>query len=93
MQASAFLLAVLASMLEPFTLAGCVVAGSLLDRLWKSLIASTAWALVVQHWIIMPRVQLQEWSYTPDMLLAAILAAWLTTAIVYALANSKPRGK
>ena len=79
-------------MLEPFTLVGCVLAGSLLGRLWMAVGASTLWAVFVQHFFILPRVQAQQWTYSPEMLAAAVLAAWLATAIVYTIANSKKRG-
>lgn len=86
-----FLGEVLASMLEPFTLCGCVLAGSLLGKFWQSLVAATLWGLVVQNWIIKPRVILQQWEYRPEMLYAALLAAWLTTALVFYLANRDPQ--
>ena len=89
--AAAFLGAVLASTLEPFTLFGCVLAGSLLGRLWQSAGAATLWTLIVQKWIIKPRVEALQLEYGVEMLFAAILASWLATAIIYHIANSRAR--
>jgi hypothetical protein len=84
---SAFLGGVLASMLEPFSLFGCVFAGSLLGKLWKSLAAAALWSCFVQLFIIRPRVEAGQAIYRLDMLAAGILASLLTTAIIYYLAN------
>ena len=92
MELSEFATAILASVLEPFTLAGCVAAGSLLGRLWKAVGASTVWAFFVQYFIILPRVRAQGWTYAPEMLAAALLAACLATSIVYYLANRRMSG-
>jgi hypothetical protein len=87
----AFIAGVLASMLEPFSLFGCVFAGSLLGKLWKSLPAAGLWSFFVQYFIIKPRVETQQLVYRVDMLAAGILASLLTTAIIYYLANRTPR--
>jgi len=86
-----FLEAVLASMFEPFTLFGCVLAGSLLGKLRSSLLFATLWAFLVQYFIIMPRVEAQQWAYRPDMPAAGVLAALLATATVHYIANRSPR--
>lgn len=89
---SAFLGGVLASMLEPFSLFGCVFAGSLLGKLWKSLPVAALWSFLVQYYIIRPRVEAHQLVYRLDMLAAGILASLLTTATVYYLANRRSPG-
>jgi hypothetical protein len=90
---SAFLGGVLSFMLEPFSLFGCVFAGSLLGKLRASLLAAAMWSFFVQYFIIKPRVETQQLVYRPEMLVAGILASLFTTAIVYYLANRKLRDK
>lgn len=82
---------VVASMLEPFLLTGCVLAGALIRNVWLSLLAAGAWALILQKFVILPRVEAMQWTYTTDMLWGSLLAAWLATGIVQIIARSPKR--
>lgn len=90
-QAPAFAGSVLASMLEPFLLFGCVLAGALIRNVWLSLLAAGAWELLVQKLIILPRVEALQWTYTSEMFWGSLLAAWLATGIVQLIARSRRR--
>lgn len=89
---TAFLGGVLAFMLEPFSLFGCVFAGSVLRKLRLSLLAALLWSFFVQYFIIRPKVEALRMTYRPDMLAAGLLASLLTTAIIYYLANRRLQG-
>ncbi len=90
-QAPAFAASVLASMLEPFLLFGCVLAGALIRNVWLSLLTAGAWALLLQKFIILPRVEAMQWTYTSEMFWGSLLAAWLATGIVQIIARSRRR--
>ncbi|NLI82075.1 MAG: hypothetical protein GX443_10380 [Deltaproteobacteria bacterium] len=90
-QAPAFAGSVLASMLQPFVLFGCVLTGALIRNVWLSLLTAGAWALLVQKFIILPRVEAMQWTYTPEMFWGSLLVAWLPTGIVQLIARSRRR--
>ncbi len=90
-QVPAFAGSVLASMVEPFLLTGCVLAGALIRNVWLSLLTASVWAVLVQKLIIQPRVEAMLWQYTSEMFWAGLLAAWLATGIVQLIARSRPR--
>lgn len=78
-------------MLEPFQLFGCLLAGALIRNVWLSLVATAAWALFVQEFIILPRVEALQWTYTAEMFWGGLLSAWLTTGMVQLIARSRRR--
>lgn len=90
-QAPAFGGSVLATMLEPFLLTGCVLAGALIRNVRLSLLTACLWALLVQKFIILPRVEAIQQTYTPEMFWGNLLAACLATGMVQIIARSRPR--
>ena len=82
-----FLVAIIASLLDPISLIGYVLAGIFLRRYWAAVLVSVAWRLILQLVFIVPMARSLQSGVSTEVLAAALVGAFVATSIVYLIAK------
>ena len=83
MAIAGFLVSMLASLLDPISVIGYVVAGSFIRRFWVSVLAGVLWRLLLQLIVVGPASKSLQTHAFPDVMLAALAGAAVATSLVY----------